>query len=112
MSGSDKGGGQGFLPSQSPAFKPLLSSPYHTSPLIILMASLLALMLSPLALIRFPLQSVAIDPEYYKKKKNMFVTGGMAGHLVYHEEKAWSLFGSTTKQKTVGDDALTRSDKE
>ena len=46
-------------------------------------------------------QSVAIDPEYPKRKKNVFVTGGMAGNLVYHEDKSWALFGNSTKQKTV-----------
>lgn len=47
-------------------------------------------------------QTVAIDPEYSKRKKNMFVTGGSKGLLVMHEDKGWGFLHSlSTKQRTV-----------
>lgn len=48
-------------------------------------------------------QSVAIDPDYPKVKKNVFVTGGMAGNLVYNEDKPSVLkfLMTSTKQKVV-----------
>lgn len=48
------------------------------------------------------LQTVAIDPEYSKRRKNMFVTGGSKGLLVMHEDKGWGLgLLQGTKQRTV-----------
>ncbi|EDQ88148.1 uncharacterized protein MONBRDRAFT_26746 [Monosiga brevicollis MX1] len=48
-----------------------------------------------------PVKSVAIDPEYKRHKKNVFVTGGLAGQLVYHEEKTLRLFGRSTTEKVL-----------
>jgi hypothetical protein len=45
---------------------------------------------------------VAIDPEYSKRKKNMFVTGGRKGMLVMHEDKGWGFLQAlSTKQRVV-----------